>query len=87
MSIIEIILGVCVIVFSAAIVGIILTQEGKQQNAGGFITGASSDTFLNKHKGRSKDAFLARWTRFIAISIFVLVIAINVISYFHFLGA
>ena len=45
------------------------------------ITGGA-DTFLSKNKARSMDAFLARWTKFIAIGFFVLVLVINIIMYF-----
>ena len=41
-----------------------------------------ADTFLSKNKSRSIDAFLARWTKFIALGFFALVIVINIIMYF-----
>ena len=47
----------------------------------GVVTGGA-DTFLSKNKARSVDAFLARWTKFIAIGFFVLVIVTNIILYF-----
>ena len=55
-------------------------QEGHQQSLGAITGGA--DTFLSKNKARSMDAFLARWTKFIAIGFFVLVLVINIIMYF-----
>ena len=58
----------------------ILLQEGHQQSLGAITGGA--DTFLSKNKARSMDAFLARWTKFIAIGFFVLVLVINIIMYF-----
>ena len=61
------------------IFGIVL-QEGHQQSLGAITGGA--DTFLSKNKARSMDAFLARWTKFIAIGFFVLVLVINIIMYF-----
>ncbi len=80
MGAVEIIFGVILLLFSIAIVVVVLLQEGHQQNLGAITGGA--DTFLSKNKARSIDAFLARWTKFIAIGFFVLVIAINVIMYF-----
>jgi preprotein translocase subunit SecG len=76
----EIVLGIILIIFSIGITVIVLMQEGHQQNVG-VITGGA-DTFLSKNQARSVDAFLARWTKFIAIGFFVLVIAINAYMFF-----
>ena len=59
---------------------VVLLQEVHQQSLGAITGGA--DTFLSKNKARSMDAFLARWTKFIAIGFFVLVLVINIIMYF-----
>lgn len=40
------------------------------------------ETFLAKHKARSVDAFLSRWTKFIAIGFFAFVIVVNAVMYF-----
>lgn len=80
MSVAEVILGIVLILFSIAITVIVLMQEGHQQNVG-VVTGGA-DTFLSKNQARSIDSFLARWTKFIAIGFFVLVIAINMYMYF-----
>ena len=68
------------LLFAIAIIIVILLQEGSQKNLG-VVTGGA-DTFLSKNKARSVDAFLARWTKFIAIGFFVLVIVTNIILYF-----
>jgi len=80
MSTIEVIFGVILLIFSVAITVIVLLQEGHQQELGAITGGA--DTFLSKNKARSVDAFLARWTKVIAVGFFVLVIAINAYMYF-----
>lgn len=80
MSAIEIIFGIVLLIFSVAITVIVLLQEGHQQQVG-VVTGGA-DTFLSKNKARSVDAFLARWTKVIAIGFFVLVIGINAYMYF-----
>ncbi len=80
MSIAEVIFGIILLIFSVAITVIVLLQEGHQQDLGAITGGA--DTFLSKNKARSVDAFLARWTKVIAIGFFVLVIAINAYMYF-----
>lgn len=86
LSPIEIIFGIILVLFSLSIVMVVLFQEGHQQNMGA-INGGASDTFLTRHKSRSIDAFLERWTKFIAIGFFVLVIVINIILYFNLFGA
>lgn len=80
MGALEVIFGIILLLFSIAIILVVLLQEGHQQNLGSITGGA--DTFLSKNKARSIDAFLARWTKFIALGFFVLVIAINMIMYF-----
>ncbi len=80
MSAVEVIFGIVLLIFSVAITVIVLLQEGHQQDLGAITGGA--DTFLSKNKARSVDAFLARWTKVIAIGFFVLVIVINAYMYF-----
>lgn len=86
MSTAEIICGIILIIFSVAIVAVVLFQEGHQQNMG-VLTGGAADTFLAKNKSRSIDSFLTRWTKFIAIVFFIFVIIINAISFFKLFGA
>ena len=80
MGVAEVIFGIILILFSIGILIIVLLQEGSQQNMGAVTGGA--DTFFSKNKARSIDAFLARWTKFIAVGFFVPVIVINIIMYF-----
>lgn len=80
MSAVEIVFGIVLLLFSVAIILVVLLQEGHQQSLGSITGGA--DTFLAKNKARSIDAFLARWTKFIAVGFFVVVIVVNIIMYF-----
>ena len=80
MGAIEIIFGIVLLLFSIAIILVVLLQEGHQAQLGSITGGA--DTFLSKNKARSIDAFLSRWTKFIALGFFVLVIVMNIIMYF-----
>ncbi|HCW81120.1 MAG TPA: preprotein translocase subunit SecG [Ruminococcaceae bacterium] len=80
MSTAELVLGIILMVFSVAITVIVLMQKGHEENVG-VVTGGA-DTFLSKNQARSVDAFLARWTKVIAIGFFVLVILINTYMYF-----
>ena len=80
MGVLEVIFGIILLLFSIAIIMVVLLQEGHQQNLGSITGGA--DTFLAKNQARSIDAFLARWTKFIALGFFVLVIVINMVMYY-----
>lgn len=81
MTVWEIVLGSVLLLLAVLIIIIIMLQEGHQQGMNA-IMGGSSDTFYSKHKSRSLDSFLARWTRVIAIVFFLLVIALNAIDFF-----
>ena len=81
MGVFSYILGSLIIIFALAIIGAILLQEGRRAGISGAISGGA-DTFLSKNKARSVDAFLARWTKFITIGFFVLVMIVNIIAFF-----
>ena len=85
MSSLEIVFGIILILFSVAVISVVLFQEGHQKNMGA-ITGGSSDTFLTKNKSRSIDAFLERWTKVISVGFFIAVVLINMLLYFHIFG-
>lgn len=80
MSALEVIFGIILLLFSIAITIVVLLQEGHQQNLGTITGGA--DSFLSKNQARSVDALLSKYTKFIAIGFFVVVIVINAVLYF-----
>ena len=69
----HIVLGALLILFCVLIILVIILQEGNQQGLG-VITGAA-DSFFSKNKAKSWDAFLARWTKFFAGGVVVVVSA------------
>lgn len=73
MNAFEIIIGAVLIIFSLLIIFVVLMQEGRQANVG-VISGAA-DTFLDKGAAQTWDMRLAKWTKVIAITFFVLVLA------------
>ena len=83
MGVAEIIIGCVLIVLSIVIIGVVLLQEGRQANLGA-ISGAA-ENFMDKGRARTLDAFLAKWTKVLAIVFFVLVFAGMMIT--KFLGA
>lgn len=78
--VIEYILGGFLILFSIAMIIVIILQEGNTQGLGTITGGA--DTFLSKNKARSLDAFLARWTKVFVVGFVIVVIGINCIEHF-----
>lgn len=80
MTALEIVFAIALLIFSVAIILVVLLQEGNQKNMG-VVTGGA-DSFLSKNKARDVDAFLSRWTKVIAIGFFVLVLVANAVMYF-----
>ena len=79
MGAVEIILGIAVIIVSLIIIVAILLQPGRRAGINGAISGGA-DTFLSKNKARTFDAFLARWTKWVAIVFFILAIIANIVA-------
>ncbi|MBQ5885153.1 MAG: preprotein translocase subunit SecG [Clostridia bacterium] len=79
MGITEIIVGSLIIILAIVIIAAILLQEGRRAGINGAISGGA-DTFLSKNKARSVDAFLARWTKVIAIVFMILVVIAFVLA-------
>ncbi len=72
-------LGAFVILVSLFIIAVILLQQGHRSGINGAISGGA-DTFLSKTKARTWDAKLARFTKYIAITFFVLALLANVLT-------
>ncbi len=81
MSALEIILGVLLILTSIATIAIVLMQKSREGGLSGAIAGGS-DTFFGKNKSRTKEAILAKFTRYIAIVFFVLSFAATLLLLF-----
>ncbi len=79
MNVWDIIIGVAVMLVSIVIIAVVLLQEGRRAGISGAISGGA-ETFLSKNKARTFEAFLAKWTKVIAILFFVLIIAANFIA-------
>ena len=83
MSTLEIIGGVAILVISLLTIILCLSQEQKSQDSmTAALTGASADSFYGKNEGRTKEAILAKITRFFAILLFVIILAVNIVPIF-----
>lgn len=85
MSVIEIIAAFVLIIACVFVIAVVLMQESKQ-GMSNVLTGGSSDNYYQKNSNRTKEAKLARATKVAAITIFVIALAVNVIS-IYFGGA
>lgn len=83
MTVWEYIVGAVLIVLSLLVIAIVLLQQGRAANLG-VISGAA-DSFMDKGKARTLDAFLEKWTKVISIGFFVLVFVGMLVT--QFLGA
>lgn len=79
MSAIDIIIGIVVILVSLVIIVAVLMQQGRRSGVNGAISGGA-DTFLSKNKARTVDAFLARFTKYLAILFFIVAILENYLA-------
>ena len=78
MGVAQLIVGSLMILASIVIIAIILLQQGRRSGIGAISGGI--DTFLSKNKARDWDSRLARITKYIAITFFVLAVVANVIA-------
>ncbi len=79
MTVIEIIAAFLLIIACIFVIAVVLMQESKQ-GMSNVITGGSSDNYYQKNSGRTREAKLAKATKGAAVAIFVIALAVNVIS-------
>jgi preprotein translocase subunit SecG len=75
MGVLRLILTIVLIVVSVIVTGIILMQEGKDQNLGA-ISGAA-ETYWGKNKGRSMEGKMLRWTVIAVVAFSALTILLD----------
>ncbi len=82
MNIFEWISGALLLISGIIIIVLVILQESKQNGLSGAITGGTSDSYLGKNGGRTKEARLKSFTKFLAVAFFVLTIAVNLVAIF-----
>ena len=68
------VLGAVLIISSIIIVILVMLQQSRQEGLSGAIAGGA-ETFFGKNKGRTIEAKLAKYTKFLAIGFFVVALA------------
>lgn len=72
--------GIVLILASLVIIVVVLMQDSKDQGLTSAIGGGYNDSFYGKNSRNTKEAKLNRFTRNSAIILFVLTLAVNIIS-------
>ncbi len=82
MTIVQIILGASALVFSVALMIIIMIQQGKNDGLGAMAGGnaADAESYFNKNQKRGRDAVLAKLTVIFSVILVGLVIAMNIVG-------
>lgn len=80
MSVYEIVAGVLLIIASLVIVLVVLVQDSKEQGLTSAIGGGSNESFYENNMGRTRDAKLSRFTKWAAIVLFIVTLAVNIIA-------
>ncbi len=70
MKAVQIIVSIFHIIFSLALVVVVLLQSGKSAGLSGSIAGGA-ETFFGKNKGRTIDAILSKYTSVAAIAFLI----------------
>ena len=79
----EIVSGILLIITCVLLIIIVAMQSNRSEQGMNAITGGdSSDSYFSRNSGGTIDAILARWTKIFAVVLFVLTIAINIVSVF-----
>ncbi len=82
MGIAEIVAGSVLILASLVIILVVLAQDSKDDGLTSAIGGGYNSSFYEGNKGRTKDAKLSRFTKVSAVLLFVVTLALNIISSF-----
>lgn len=80
MSVLQIIGGVLLIISSLLIIVMVMMQDSKGKGLSGAIGGG--ETQMNEARTRTKDAVLAKYTKYAAVVFFAVTILVGVFSVF-----
>ena len=79
MQILKIILIIMDIILALGVIVLVMLQHKEDQGASGTITGAASNNFLDKNKGRTKEGKLKRMTIIFTIAYAVVTLVLNMV--------
>lgn len=79
MQILKIILIIVDIILALGVIILVMMQNKEDQGVSGTITGAASNNFLDKNKGRTRTGMLKRMTIILGIAFVIVTIALNMV--------
>ena len=79
MQVLKYILIVIYVIVAMALIIITLMQHKDDPGLSSTITGASTNNFLDKNKGRTKEGRLKKWTIILVIAFVVITVALNIV--------
>ncbi len=79
MKVLSIVIGVVFMLICAALVVLVLAQEGKSQGLGA-IQGTVENTYWGKNKGRSREGVLKTVTIVLSFAFVILAIVLNMMA-------
>ena len=83
MNLFEIISGVLLLITGIVIIVLVILQESKQEGMSSAISGGGGgDSYFEKNKPKTKDAFFGKMTKIFATVFFMLTILISVATLF-----
>ena len=79
MQVLKIILIIVDIILALGTILFVMMQRKDDQGMSGAITGGATNNFLDKNKGRTKEAKLKRMTIIVGIAFAIVTIALNIV--------
>ncbi len=79
MQVLKIILIIVDIILALGTILFVMMQRNDDQGMSGAITGAASNNFLDKNKGRTKEGKLKRMTIIFGIAFAIVTVALNIV--------
>ena len=74
------ILKLALVLICAALMALILMQEGKNAGLGGGITGGYSQTYVGKHRRDTPEGRMQRYTAYLVAALFAVSLLLNVLG-------
>lgn len=79
MQILKLVLIIVDIILALGVIVFVMMQNKEDQGMSGTITGAASNNFLDKNKGRTREGKLKRMTIIFAIAFAVVTVVLNIV--------
>lgn len=79
MQVLKIILSIVHIILALGVVILVMLQHKEDQGMSGAITGGSSNNFLDKNKGRTREGKMKKMTIIFAIAVAVTSVVLGIV--------